>query len=257
MALHLAGDRSALNRPAENCRAHLCKPVGPSMSSQCALNTIKRGALRASLGMLCILSMLTPFGESLDSTLTLHMVVQHFFYLAGGFLIASGVDLVLLGSSKFSSTLTAAYSKLLKANASINKRGFVTFVIAGLLTAYWHIPVNFDAAVLNDQVHIVMHFTFTVVGSLMFIGASLLTVRMRHVLLLVPGKAMGIFGAFLLFTTMYVYPVYPSPEQTEAGLVMVVMMLVMDLTIVPYWLYKYFGKPSTGVMVHSPKASTP
>jgi len=102
-----------------------------------------------------------------------------------------------------------------------------------------------------------MHFTFTVVGSLMFIGASLLTVRMRHVLLLVPGKAMGIFGAFLLFTTMYVYPVYPSPEQTEAGLVMVVMMLVMDLTIVPYWLYKYFGKPSTGVMVHSPKASTP
>jgi hypothetical protein len=55
---------------------------------------------------------------------------------------------------------------------------------------------------------------------------------------------------------MYVYPVYPSPEQTGAGLVMVVMMLLMDLTIVPYWLYKYFGKPP-GVMVHSPKASTP
>jgi len=57
-----------------------------------------------------------------------------------------------------------------------------------------------------------------------------------------PGKAMGIFGAFLLFTTAYVYPVYPAAQQMETGLVMVVMMLLMDLTIVPYWLYKYFGK---------------
>jgi cytochrome c oxidase assembly factor CtaG len=187
--------------------------------------------------------MLTPFGESLDSTLTLHMVVQHFFYLAGGFLIASGADLLILGGSKFSRRLTSIYSALMKVNASINKRGLVTFVIAALLTAYWHVPAIFDAAVLNDSIHIMMHFTFTVVGGLLFIGAGLLTGRMRHVLLLVPGKAMGIFGAFLLFTMMYVYPVYPKPEQAEAGLVMVVMMLVMDLTIVPYWLYKYFQAP--------------
>jgi cytochrome c oxidase assembly factor CtaG len=116
-----------------------------------------------------------------------------------------------------------------------------TFVLAAVLTAYWHIPANFDAAVLNENIHIMMHFTFTIVGGLLFIGSGLLTGRMRHVLLLAPGKAMGIFGAFLLFTSLYVYPVYPSPEQTEAGLVMVVMMLMMDLTIVPYWLYRYFG----------------
>jgi len=80
-----------------------------------------------------------------------------------------------------------------------------------------------------------------------------LTGRMRHVLLLAPGKAMGIFGAFLLFTSLYVYPVYPSPEQTEAGLVMVVMMLLMDLTIVPYWLYKYFGGRPSEIPVQGSK----
>ena len=198
------------------------------------------------LGFFCILSMLTPFGESLDSTLTLHMVAQHFFYIAGGFLLASGVDLLLLGASKFSRNLLSIYSGFMKANASINKRGMLTFAIAAVLTAYWHVPANFDAAVLNDNIHIMMHFTFTVVGSLLLIGSGLLTGRMRHVLLLVPGKAMGLFGAFLLFTTAFVYPVYPVAEQTETGLIMVVMMLVMDLTIVPYWLYKYFGKtPST------------
>jgi len=213
------------------------------LSSKYAIDTVKKGIFRATLGTLCILSMLTPFGESLDSTLTLHMVVQHFFYLAGGFLIASGADLLILGTSKFSRRITSIYSTLMRINASINKRGLVTFVIAGLLTAYWHIPANFDAAVLNDDIHIMMHFTFTVVGALLFMGAGLLTGRMRHVLLLVPGKAMGIFGAFLMFTMMYVYPVYPGPEQAQAGLVMVVMMLVMDLTIVPYWLYKYFQTP--------------
>jgi cytochrome c oxidase assembly factor CtaG len=204
------------------------------VSSKYALDAVKRGLLRLLVGVFLILSMLTPFGESLDTTLTLHMVVQHAFYLAGGFLLASGADLLVLGGSKFSRTVTTAYSKLMRINAQFNWRGMITFAIAAALTAYWHIPANFDAAVLNDNIHIMMHLTFTIVGGLLYIGAGLLTGRMRHVLLLVPGKAMGIFGAFLLFTTAYVYPVYPTPEQAEAGLVMVVMMLVMDLTIVPY-----------------------
>ena len=210
------------------------------MSSRYALDAVKRGVFRVLLGVFLILFMLTPFGESLDSTLTLHMVVQHAFYLAGGFLIASGADLLVLGGSKFSKAVTSAYARLMRLNVKISPRGFTTFALAALLTAYWHIPAIFDSAVLNDNIHIMMHFTFTIVGGLLFIGSGLLTGRMRHVLLLVPGKAMGIFGTFLLFTTMYVYPVYPVPEQAEAGLVMVVMMLVMDLTIVPYWLYKYF-----------------
>jgi len=211
-----------------------------------AIRTIESGIIEVCLGAFCILSMLTPFGHSLDSTLTLHMTIQHFFYITGGFLLASGIDLLVLGGSKFSKRLTKVYSDLMQVNASINRRGLVAFAVAGLLTAFWHIPANFDAAVLDNDIHIIMHVTFTFVGSLLFIGAGMLTGRMRHVLLLVPGKAMGIFGAFLLFTPMYVYQVYPASQQTETGFVMVVMMLVMDLTIVPYWLYNYFGKMPIG-----------
>jgi len=170
-----------------------------------------------------------------------------------GSCFASGADLLVLGGSKFSRTIASTYTRLMRVNVSFNRRGLVTFVVAALLTAYWHIPATFDAAVLNEDVHILMHFTFTVVGGLLFIGSDLLTGRMRHVLLLVPGKAMGIFGAFLLFTSTYVYPAYPAPEQTETGLVMVVIRLVMDLTIVPYWLYKYFGKHPTEILVEGSK----
>lgn len=54
-------------------------------------------------------------------------------------------------------------------------------------------------------------------------------------------KVMGLFGVFLLITQSYVYSIYPFSEQSEAGVVMVVLMLVVDFTVVPYWLYNYFG----------------
>jgi cytochrome c oxidase assembly factor CtaG len=195
--------------------------------------------------------MLTPFGEFLDSTLALHMVVQHVFYLAGGFMLASGADLLVLGWSKFSETVTSAYTAVMRANVHFNRCGLLAFVLAAAATAYWHIPANFDTAVLNENVHILI--LFTIVGGLSFIGSGLLTGRMRHILLLVPGKAMVLFGVFLLFTSAYVYPVCPSPEQAEAWLVMVGMMLVIDLTIAPYWLYKYFGSEPSGLQVECSK----
>lgn len=151
------------------------------MSFEYALDIIQRGIFRAVLGALCILSMLTPFGELLDSTLTLHMMVQHFFYLTGGFPHHDAFHLH-------------------------HSRG---------LGVLWSGFVDGENAACTASCS---------------------------------GKAMGIFGAFLMFTTLHVYPVYPAPEQAETGLIMVVMMLVMDLIIVPYWLYKYFGKQPTQVM---------
>lgn len=88
--------------------------------SHVALNVVKREIFRTLLGSFFIMSMLTPFGESGDSTLTLHIVVQHFFYLARGSLLASGADLLVLGASKFSRNLLSIYAWLLKVNASFN-----------------------------------------------------------------------------------------------------------------------------------------
>ncbi len=172
----------------------------------------------------------------------MHMIVQHAFYLAAGFLLTSGADMLVLAGSAVSSTVSRAYAALLRINAAYNKKGLLTFLIAGVLVAFWHLPANFDAAVLNEGIHIQMHMTFLLVGSLIYAGSKLLTWRVRTFLVLIPSKAMGIFGAYLMFTTGYVYAVYPVWQQAECGLAMVVMMLGMDLTLVPYWLYKYFQK---------------
>jgi cytochrome c oxidase assembly factor CtaG len=186
--------------------------------------------------------MLTSVAAYLESTLTLHMVAQHLLFIAAGFLVASGFDSLILAVSRISTAVSRAYALLLEANARMNKRGVVAFLVAALLTVYWHIPGNFDAAVLNEGVHVEMHSAFLIVGGLVFIGSKLLTKRMRQFAPIIAGKGMGLFGAFLLVTPSYIYPVYPAWEQSEAGLVMVVMMVIMDLTIAPYWLYSYFGK---------------
>ena len=209
---------------------------------------LKRGLFRILLGMFLVLAMLTPFGDYLDTTLTLHMVVQHAFYLAAGFLLTSGADMLVLAGSAVSSIVSKAYAGLLRINSTYNKKGLVTFMISGMLVAFWHLPANFDAAVLNEGIHIQMHMTFLLVGSLIFAGSKLFTWRVRTFLLLIPSKATGIFGAFLMFTTGYVYTVYPVWQQAECGLAMVVMMLGMDLTLVPYWLYKYFQKAPAPVL---------
>ena len=217
---------------------------------------VKRGLLRILLGVFLVLAMLTSYGQYLDTSLTLHMIVQHAFYLIGGFLITAGADMLVLAWSGVSRTASRAYATLLRINATYNKKGLVTFFIAGLLVWYWHLPVNFDAAVLDENIHILMHTTFMVVGSLLFVGSKLFTWRVRTFLLLIPSKAMGIFGAFLMFTSGYIYSVYPEWQQTQCGLAMVVMMLSMDLTLVPYWLYKYFQAattPSLQAMVANPK----
>ncbi len=217
---------------------------------------VQRGLFRILLGVFLVLAMLTPFGDYLDTTLTFHMVVQHAFYLAAGFLLTSGADMLVLAGTAISRTVSRTYAGLLRINATYNMRGLLTFFVAGFLVAYWHLPANFDAAVLNESVHVMMHTTFLLVGSLIFVGSKLFTWRVRTFLLLVPSKGMGIFGAYLMFTTSYVYSVYPTSQQTECGLAMVAMMLGMDLTLVPYWLYKYFHgtpKPALHVPIGSPK----
>ena len=87
-----------------------------------------------------------------------------------------------------------------------------------------------------------MHFTFLFVGGLVYAGSKLLTRSMKQIAPVVVSRAMGRYGTFLLLTQMYLYSAYPAWEQAEAGVVMLVMMLLMDLTILPAWLYNYFGK---------------
>lgn len=201
-----------------------------------------KGIIAIGLGSVAVFSMLTPLIEYLESTLALHMVAQHVLFMVAGFLIAYGLDSLVLVASRLSRKVSGAYSFLLKANSILNKWGLMTFIVAALLIAYWYLPANFNAAVLSESVHIEMHFTIFAAGGLVFVGSKLLTKRAQRIAPIIAGKAVGLYGAIMLLTPAYLYPAYPVSEQVETGVVMVVLMVVLDMTLMPIWLYNYFGK---------------
>jgi cytochrome c oxidase assembly factor CtaG len=169
-------------------------------------------------------------------------MAHDFLYSAAGFLISYGVNSLIFVTSAFHRKVAEMYRRLLTANSLLNKWGIAAFVTASLLTAHWYLPANFDAAVRSVMVHFEMYVTLFVVGALIFVGSRGLTKRARQLAPIVLGKAMGLYGAILLLTPTHIYSVYPAPQQAEAGVVMEVLMLVVDLTVLPIWLYNYFGR---------------
>ena len=201
-----------------------------------------KGILALGVGLSALLFSLSPLGEYLESTLMLHMILQHFLYIAAGFLLVYGVGSLTLAGSRLSKNVSTVYSQFLSANSIFRKYGIATFVLAGLIVGDWYLPNNFDAAVLYGNVHVEMHLSLLVAGGLIYFGSTLLTKRMQQFAPVIVGKAMGLFGALMLVTPNTIYSVYPAPEQAEAGVTLVLTMLALDMTLMPIVLYNYFGK---------------
>ncbi len=160
---------------------------------------IIRGIIAIAIASVAMLSTITPLEGYLGSRF-LHMVAQHFVFIAAGCLFAYGMDSLTLVASRLSKNVHEGYNFYLKINFILNKRGITSFPAAAFLTAYWYLPANFDAALLSTNVHIEMHFTFLVVGGLVYAGSKLLTKSMKQIAPIIVSKAMGLYGTFLLFT---------------------------------------------------------
>jgi len=134
--------------------------------------------------------------------------------------------------------------RYLVSRSHLGARGFsiLAFGCAAFIIGYWYVPAQFNAAAANVSSDAEMRLFFLFAGSLIFVGASFLSGRVKLIALVVVGKALGLYGMFLLLTTQTLYPVYPGYEQVDAGAVLLFLMLILDFTIMPIWLYKYFGK---------------
>lgn len=201
-----------------------------------------KSIVAVSVGFSALLSVVSPLDEYLESTLTLHMILQHFLYIAAGFLLVYGGDLLIWVGSRVSKNVSRVYARFLRVNSIFSRYGIATLVVASSIAGYWYLPSNFDAAVLHANLHFEMHMSLLLAGGLIYVGSKLLTKRTQQFAPVIIGKAMGLFGALMLVTPVSIYAVYPAAEQTEAGVALVVIMLVVDLTLMPILLYGYFGR---------------
>lgn len=203
---------------------------------------LRLALIAVAAGLIMIGSMLSPLGELLERTLFTHMIVEHFFFLAAGVLLAYGIHSSILIASRLSTKASRIYALMGKVNLAVNKYGLLTFLAAAVLIAFWYMPAEFDAATMTANIHAEMHISLLLAGGLIFVGSRFLSKRMKLIPPIVAGKAMGLYGTFLVLTALTIYTVYPAYEQAEAGVVMLFLMLGLDFTIVPIWLYGYFGK---------------
>jgi hypothetical protein len=188
-----------------------------------------------------LLLLVSPFGESFDGTLSTVILLNFLFVLVGficGYAISSLLQVV-----------SGIYNGVSRIRFVVTKMNFVgkefsLLIIAAAIAilTFWHMPVELDAAVLNAKMQIEMHLTLFLSGCLLFGSSQLFSRNMKTIASIVAGKAMGLFGLFLLLTSSRIYSIYPAYEQGNAGVLMLLVMCVLDFTVMPLWLYSYFGK---------------
>ena len=211
-----------------------------------------RGMVLLVLSSVLILAMLTPLepidflyyelSAGLNVAPEVLLMVSDMLLLLAGFLIAASLRTFLSAGRLLSERLMNASSFLGWVNRVVNRRGLPSLVVAALIIAFWHVPSVLDAALLQYELHWVMHVTIFFAGVFIYVGFTRLTLGMRLLTYLLGCKAMLIFGAYLLVSPIAVYGTYPYPEQVEAGAAMVAMCLASDATILPLWVKRYFSK---------------
>ena len=228
---------------------HRIVPIGLTLGEARAwyVNHILIPRLRSAsifslAGFAVLLSMLTNLGESLDGNLTTHIVVQQFLFIVAGFLLAFAPYSVLEVAPQLSYKASRARELMKRTGLGANKLAVLLLPAAASLIAIWNLPAQVDEAAIGVALHAEMLASLVFAGSLIFVGSRFLSRRTRLVAPVIVGKALGLYGMFLLGTPFPVYRAYPAYEQAYAGVVLLIVMLVLDFTIMPLWLYSYFGK---------------
>ena len=209
-----------------------------------------RGMILLILSSILIITMLTPIEPidyvffALSSGLNVAPEVLLMFsdvlLLLAGFTLAASLRAFLSAGRMMSSNLADASTLLSSMNRRVNRKGLPSLVAAALIIVFWHVPSILDQALLQFQLHWIMHVSVFFAGVLIYVGFTRLTLGMRLLTYLLGCKAMAIFGAYLLVAPVAIYGSYPAPQQVEAGAAMVAMCVASDATIIPLWIRRYF-----------------
>jgi len=209
-----------------------------------------RGTVLLILSSTLIITMLTPLepidyvffvlSSGLSVAPEVLIMVSDVLLVLAGYTLAASLRAFLSAGRLMSNNLADASSLLSSVNREFNWRGLPSLAAAVLIIIFWHVPLILNQALLQFQLHWIMHVSVFFAGVLIYVGFTRLTLGMRLLTYLLGCKAMAIFGAYLLVAPVAIYGSYPAPQQVEAGAAMVAMCVASDATIIPLWIRRYF-----------------
>ena len=190
--------------------------------------TDNRGILLLSSGVITTAIMVLPWAGELEAqSMAFHMIAEHLGFVAGSLLISFGIEIIVRdmvvnrGKSRFVFAIGTIYQRLIKANRRFNTHGVIGVPVAIIILIYWHLPANFDLAVLTEEIHLMMHISFILLGVIVFMNVKAISKGelLTHIFALM--IAMVVWGIVLITTPEHLYSSYPMTQQAEAGIVMV------------------------------------
>lgn len=197
--------------------------------------------------------------ESLEKNLSFHMIVEHsiFFMVGVSLVLINESILKILNSSlpllknenqnqvksnKFPyfviEVLLKKWKSLLKVIFSLNKYPIIWIFIVIDIMIFWHIPVLFDLAVLNNFTHSLQHISFIVVGASIYMAIRNFGESFNLILLVSLIGMMGLSGMLFSVVEYNIYLVYDIQNHHEAGFYMVITSIVILILVLPIYLIK-------------------
>ena len=139
--------------------------------------------------------------------------------------------------SRLSVRIVGFWLKIAKAIfGSSSRYGLLWLSIPILLLAIWHYPPLFDYAVLHENVHILQHISFIIVGATAFIALRTLGESFKIIILISLNAGMAFGGLLLSVTTDPVYSSYSVNGHNEAGNYMIVTCILLLVIGFPAYL---------------------
>ena len=129
------------------------------------------------------------------------------------------------------------WSSIVRTIFSVSSRhGYFWFSVPVILLALWHCPPLFDYAVLHENIHILQHISFIIVGVTGFIALRTLGESFKIIILITLNAIMAFAGLLFSVTTDPVYSYYSISGHNEAGIYMFITCILLLLIGLPAYL---------------------
>lgn len=143
-----------------------------------------------------------PFDYFTEISLSAHML-QHVLIVIGGVVISYPL-----------------YKKGRFGQFKSKRNALLGFAVLSGLVIFWHLPVNWDAAVASFWTHILEHVCFLIVGLLVGAVVPMFNDSTKLLISLLAISGHMFYGFTLYVTPTPIYPLYPVSQQAELGLLL-------------------------------------
>lgn len=186
----------------------------------------------------------------LENDLGYHMIFEHAIFFSIGYLSVNASELLIkyikinMDKKKDKKNYEIVLSKFIQYWTlflstiffNLNKKWIILFIFIVILMLIWHIPDIFDYATFNPHIHILQHFSFIIVGILLFVSIRL-SYESNSIFYLLSSIGMMVLSGLILATTNdIIYTAYSIDSHHISGNYMFILTILIGLVVFPFYL---------------------